>query len=546
MLACGFVLWTRHLGVGSAWLLVASCFVPLPEVVPGSCEPGAEVSCYTGPPGMLGVGECVGGAGICLADGEGVGECSGQVLPRIEQCVSGSEPADDDCNGVANESCANWSLAVGASVGTEAIEDVAVLPGDDILLVGSHSSRVDLGGGDIGAEVRDGFIGRLGPDGKHVWSVGARGPGKDALYLVSSLDDQDAVVVGTAGATEIRLAPLTVSTVAKASLLVGRISATDGRAIWLQAYGEEQRETRPLDMIVTGAGTIVVVGRFQGTLDFGDGVSIGPADGEDGFVVEMDANGNALWATAIGGAGDDACHAVTFDEQNRLYVGGEIAEQADAGCGVIDGGTNGFGGFVTRFDAPTGIAEPRLCGGQQLLSSERARVTALAYRAGYGLLVGAEVEGAIELGGVALPAGDGLDMVVARLDPDGLEAIWTQRFGAPGSAQSVWDVLVTEGEQAVVAASIAGGPDLGAGPHEKFDEASDALWLILDTDGTPLLSRSFGGLGDDDGYAAAVDSAGRLWLTGEFEIGIDFGFENHEQKNPSIDGFVARFDLDLE
>jgi hypothetical protein len=67
----------------------------------GTCVPGATQSCYTGPPGSLGVGICHGGTRTCQATGT-FGACAGEVTPRAEICGNGQ---DDDCNGVIDNGC---------------------------------------------------------------------------------------------------------------------------------------------------------------------------------------------------------------------------------------------------------------------------------------------------------------------------------------------------------------------------------------------------------------------------------------------------------
>ncbi|HRI69502.1 MAG TPA: MopE-related protein, partial [Polyangium sp.] len=64
------------------------------------CLPFQTVSCYGGPTGTAGVGVCRSGGRTCKFDGSGYNtECSGAVLPSIEQCNG----KDDDCDGQTDE-----------------------------------------------------------------------------------------------------------------------------------------------------------------------------------------------------------------------------------------------------------------------------------------------------------------------------------------------------------------------------------------------------------------------------------------------------------
>ncbi len=61
---------------------------------PGSASPKIQQSCYTGPAGTNGVGECRGGTQTCQAGA--FGSCQGQVTPRTETC---NDNRDLDCDG---------------------------------------------------------------------------------------------------------------------------------------------------------------------------------------------------------------------------------------------------------------------------------------------------------------------------------------------------------------------------------------------------------------------------------------------------------------
>ena len=63
------------------------------------CDPGVVRPCYDGPLGTQGLGACVAGVETCGEDGT-FGACEGAVTPVAEACDT---PADDDCNGIANQ-----------------------------------------------------------------------------------------------------------------------------------------------------------------------------------------------------------------------------------------------------------------------------------------------------------------------------------------------------------------------------------------------------------------------------------------------------------
>ncbi len=64
------------------------------------CTPGSTNSCYPGPAGTEGVGECKAGTETCKPTGMGYYICSGYTIPYPEICNNNK---DEDCNGVNDD-----------------------------------------------------------------------------------------------------------------------------------------------------------------------------------------------------------------------------------------------------------------------------------------------------------------------------------------------------------------------------------------------------------------------------------------------------------
>ena len=92
---------------------------------------------------------------------------------------------------------------------------------------------------------------------------------------------------------------------------------------------------------------------------FTPGGSIPLAAG-DAFVVKLDPNGNVVWATYLGGSGEDVGQAIAVDAASNVYVAGTTAPQGSPGANTFpvtggaafpSGATQNGDGFVVKLNA---------------------------------------------------------------------------------------------------------------------------------------------------------------------------------------------------
>ena len=102
-------------GVGSNWGPCMNEVLPAADQCDGvdracngmpnpgcTCVAGSMRTCYDGPAGTAGVGQCHAGNQTCNASGTGWSPCQGEVLPGPEVC----DGIDHLCNGMPNTGCA--------------------------------------------------------------------------------------------------------------------------------------------------------------------------------------------------------------------------------------------------------------------------------------------------------------------------------------------------------------------------------------------------------------------------------------------------------
>src|SRR5262249_17116345 len=97
-----------------------------------------------------------------------------------------------------------------------------------------------------------------------------------------------------------------------------------GNFLWARSIGSTSNDI-PGGISIDPTGNVIVVGGFNGTVDFdpGSGTENLTAEGRDIFLEKYDVNGNYTWAKRIGSTGTETAYAITGDGSGGFYVSGE-------------------------------------------------------------------------------------------------------------------------------------------------------------------------------------------------------------------------------
>jgi len=360
------------------------------------CMPNSEAACYDGPAATENVGPCMSGKKLCNEDGMAFGACEGQVLPAAEVC---GNMLDENCDGKVDACEGNyvWAKGYGDS-NVQAANSVALDSTGNIFVTGVFRGTLDMGKGPMtgaGVMTDDVFLAKLDAAGATLWSMGFGDQTNQAGFGV----------------------------------------ATDS------------------------SGNVVVVGRFEGGINFGSG-ALNSAGTTDVFVAKFDGTGKLLWAKRYGAAGADQARAVAVDAMGNIHLTGSFTTSIDFGGGAIkpvSGGGNDL--FVAKLDANGNHIWSRPFG------DNKSQV-------GNGL--------AVDLKGNVVVTGSFSGTMT--LPPSMLPSI-------AASSTSVPDVFL----------------------------------LLLDSNGAPLFGAKFGDIAEQNGRAVAVDSKGDIYLVADGAGTTNFG-----------------------
>jgi hypothetical protein len=369
-----------------------------------------------------------------------------------------------------------------------------------------------------------------------------------------------AVVVDAAGATvvagsftgSIMLGSTTLSSAGGSDGFVARLSPG---GTWTQALrlgGSADDAVRGLAL--DAGGSACLVGEFNSPTVSVGAATLNNADASgstaDIFVARLDAGGSWTQATRAGGSANDYANAVGLAGDGTATVAGFfISSTASFGATTLsnaDASGSSADVFVARLSSAGSWTQAVRAGG---LSGDGAAALAVD-AAGNAVVAGAFSSNTATFGTYALtnadPNGRSDDVFVARLSAGGS---WTQaaRAGTFGLDFSTGLAVDATGAATVVGAFF--GPTTAFGPTtltnaDASGGSTDGFVARLSPGGSWTQAARFGGSGDDEASAVALDASGSAAVAGTFRSpSISFGaatLANTGATSQTGDVFVAR------
>lgn len=233
-----------------------------------------------------------------------------------------------------------WLNVIDATVDVEA-DSVAVAIDGTIVVGGSFEGSVFL---DPLVDtptfrsrgLEDGFVAAYDTDGVLLWAHQFGGVGEDSVNGVAVDANGNVYAVGEITGA-VGLDPTVLSTASSRSSSRGRPrSHEDGFVVSLDVTGgyrwsqviASTRDDSAEAVAIDGLGNVIVVGEFEGRVDFDPSAAaavLTSLGGEDAFVVTYGANGSYRWARAFGGRGDDGFQAVAANSSGIITAAGKLA-----------------------------------------------------------------------------------------------------------------------------------------------------------------------------------------------------------------------------
>jgi len=275
-----------------------------------------------------------------------------------------------------------------------------------------------------------------------------------------------------------------LSLVAVVSLLLPSTGFAIPAHVWSRAFGDAPSAQSSRAIAIDAAGNVVVVGEFEGTVDFGGG-PMGPTTGGkdfDAYVAKFDPAGNHLWSKWFGG-----------DPLSQMATGVALDSGGNVLITVQHNGTVNFGGGPITANTTDVVIVKLDASGNHVWSkcygdASGQNPNDITVDSSDNVLVTGNFGGVIDFGCGPMSA-SGQDLFLAKLDPAG-NCLWSKRAG-DNQFQNGISVATDPAGNVAVAGEFLGSIDFGGGPLSAVG-LNDIALAEFDPSGAHLWSKKFG------------------------------------------------------
>jgi hypothetical protein len=341
-----------------------------------------------------------------------------------------------------------WSRSFGSPSGTVSLSGIAVDPDGNIVITGNMAGTIDFDGTVLSLSAyQDVYVAKLSPEGSALW---ATKPVSDDMNIAANpaIDSLGNIILfGTSECAT--CAPATTQTWVKKL-------KPDSSTSWYKGFpfvdglGNQIAGSVSVDRF----DNILITGAFSQTASFGSS-SLTPAGGFDIFIAKLDPTGAHVWSARYGDGSDQQGMGIAADSLGNVIISGKFKGTLSFGGDemVAAGDTDSY---VAKLSSAKVYIWSKSFGGQE--ADEAGPIAVLPD--GAIVFSGASV-GSVNYGGGALRGGGGTDIPLVKLAPDGRH-LWSRVFGGDLD-QKGRALVITEAGETLLGSEVSGEVDVGSG-----------------------------------------------------------------------------------
>ena len=214
--------------------------------------------------------------------------------------------------------------------------DIAFDAGKNVFVVGTFSGPAVFDDTTL-AEVNDGniFLVKYDPDGYMEWArqMGGGTKGLEERVSVKVDTDDNIVVTGDFGGTGV-FGNTELESNGGFDAFIAKFD-NKGNLVWAKSYGGKGHDWG-VDLITDSNDNIIVIGCFQGTVEFEKHRLVARKQSFDVFVAKLNSSGRLFWVEQIGGNNTDWATAITLDGYDNPIITGYFKGRSAFGNAVFE------------------------------------------------------------------------------------------------------------------------------------------------------------------------------------------------------------------
>lgn len=294
------------------------------------------------------------------------------------------------------------------------------------------------------------------------------------------------------------------------------------------------------DMVTDKDANVYVTGYFTSAPVTFSNFTLKNLGNEDSFLVKYNSEGDVLWATGIGGPGDEETRSVTTDSKGNIYVTGYFSSDSLIFGSTVLHNYSGYDVFIVKYNPDGKVLWAEALRGQyqeyswNMVSDTDDNI----------YISVACSPGEIFLGNKLVTTFTNNGMLLIKCTSDG-EYIWSKSVNE-SVLQSVSFKICIDSTNNVYVSGLFQEPVLLIENDTLLSGGGIDIFVVkYDSNGKKQWARTIGGEKTEINGSIITDNRGHLYISGSFTSTIlNVGTIVLEKYNQSRDVFLAKYDDD--
>lgn len=232
-----------------------------------------------------------------------------------------------------------------------------------------------------------------------------------------------------------------------------KVDYTTGAPLWAKGYGSSGY-TYGTSIACDVSGDVYLTGNFEGVVIFGSDTLVAQQY-QDIFVSKHStASGDALWAKAMGGPGNDTGNGITMNTDGSVYVTGKFE-----GISVFGTSTLTSEGSADAFVIKADPASGSIVWIKQLGDQGYEQANSITHDASGNLFITGQYNGIINFDTLSFTSKGNADIFIVKMSPATKSILWAASMGG-NSVDSGYNISGDANGNVYCTGSFQGNADL--------------------------------------------------------------------------------------